>query len=351
MDIWRATKLQRLKAFTQYTPLLTLNRGLTADALQTKHHVQPPQPSATIIPLEPHTLNDYSVSIPPNSEQLRYANAFFAATGPTLLFSAAHFRSLPPSPFPEVAFLGRSNVGKSSLLNAIFGRTRARDARVSKRPGMTKTMNGFGVPGPNNPLGEAPKDPKDPKALKESVWKRFPRHGGLVVMDMPGYGMGSREEWGKEVLKYLETRRQLRRTFVLVDCDHGLKTTDLEIVTHLRANGIPFHVVLSKVDKILYPTPKMPGPIAISNRLKKLGLVTEQIREKLNAAAGDGRDGVGDIFCCSAEKGLVAHNQKLGVNEVRWAVLTACGLESDVHGLKKRRLSASDLSVAEDDTR
>ncbi|TKA64896.1 hypothetical protein B0A55_10486, partial [Friedmanniomyces simplex] len=230
----------------------------------------------------------------------------------------------------------------SSLLNALFGRTNIKDAHVSKRPGRTRTMNGFGVSG-GLAMGAAPKE-----AQREAMWKRFPR-GGCVVVDMPGYGGGSREAWGKEAMKYLEGRKQLRRTFVLVDAEHGLKRTDVELLTHLRRQGIAHQIVLSKTDKLLYPGAKPPGPLKLNNGLLKLRDLCGTIRSKLNQEAG-GRDTMVDILCCSSEKSLDERNKhrKLGIDEVRWAVLSACGLECDGEGNRKRGLS-QDIKILEEE--
>jgi GTP-binding protein len=289
------------------------------------------------------TLNSYAISHAPTNTQLKYANTFFTAAEPTYLFTAPFFRSYPPSPFPEVAFLGRSNVGKSSLLNAIFGRTSIQPAHVSKRPGRTRTMNGFGVSG-GAAMGLAPKEGE-----REVAWKRFPR-GGLVVVDMPGYGGGSREEWGKEVMKYLENRAQLRRAFVLVDAEHGLKSTDVQLLVHLRRQGIAHQVVLSKADKVMYPGSKAPGPQKVSGGLLKLRELCGEIRQTLDREAGDGRRASMDILCCSAQKSLDPRNRnrKLGVDEVRWAILSACGLECDEYGTKKKSYS-EDMTILDDE--
>ena len=168
---------------------------------------------------------------------------------------------------------------------------------------------------------------------------------------MPGYGGGSREEWGTEALKYLEKRRQLRRTFVLVDAEHSLKPTDIFILTHLRQQGISHQIVLSKVDKLLYSHSKAPGSQKLHNRLLKIQDLCSSIRQRLDVEAGDGRRGTADILCCSAEKSLDESkgHRKLGVDEVRWAVLSACGMECDELG-QKRRQALDGIHVLEDDS-
>ena len=126
----------------------------------------------------------------PSASQLYQAERFFLSHPPALLYSSATFRTVEPSTAPEVAFLGRSNVGKSSLLNAVMGK---RMCYTSKRPGRTKTMNFFAVGGEDqtgNP-------------------------GKVVILDMPGYGEGSREEWGEEIMKYLIKRRQYDHIYLV----------------------------------------------------------------------------------------------------------------------------------------
>nr|POE47163.1 putative gtp-binding protein engb [Quercus suber] len=296
-----------------------------------------------LLTLSSSSLNGYTISLPPERPQLRYANSFFASAPPQFLWSAAFFRSFPDSPHPEVAFLGRSNVGKSSLLNALFNQTKRPAAHVSKRPGRTRTMNAFGVTGPLLQMGASPR-----QGEHDAAWRRFPR-GGAVVVDMPGYGSGSRHEWGEEALKYLAGRKQLRRTFILVDAEHGLKSSDLQLFEHLRKNGIPFQIILSKADKILYSGSKMPGREALSNRLGKLRGVCDKARTALNQTIGDSKDCVGDILCCSSEKSVEKNkHRKLGVDEVRWAVLAASGLESDESG-QRRRADMADVNVLDTD--
>ena len=323
---------QLRRCLSTYTPIV-----------QDEHPAALPSPSppaSALLTLSSSTLNSYNISYAPNTPQLKYAAGFFQATPPQFLFSASHFRVFPQSPFPEVAFLGRSNVGKSSLLNALFGRTKVKDAHVSKRPGRTKTMNGFGVAG-GLTVGQAPRSAE----RTMEAWRQFPR-GGLVVVDMPGYGSGSREEWGTEIMKYLENRKQLRRTFVLLDCEHGLKATDVSILTHLRQKGISHQIVLSKVDKLLYAGSKPPGPQRLHNKLLELQSSCTKIRQRLDAEAKIGRESTGDILCCSAEKSLDEEqgHRKLGIDEVRWSVLGVCGMDCDQLGRPKRQ-RLEDLNI------
>lgn len=183
---------------------------------------------------------------------------------------------------------------------------------------------------------------------KDTAWKRFGK-GGVVVVDMPGYGGGSREEWGKEALKFLTQRKQLRRTFVLIDAEHGLKKTDVALLTLLRTEGVPFSIVMSKVDKLLHPTLKPPGPQKLENCLLKLKIACDDVRTELREAFNDGRDVRDDILCCSSEKSLDERSgwrSKLGVDELRWAILNASGLESDENGMPKRKTKAKDIKIA-----
>lgn len=132
-------------------------------------------PEREYLKISDNDLADRWETVEPTPSQLRYADLFFQAQPPKFMWSAAKFRTIDFADAPEVAFLGRSNVGKSSLLNAILGR---KICHTSSKPGRTKTMNAISVNG-----------------------------GKLAVLDMPGYGKGSRAEWGKEILKYLSERR------------------------------------------------------------------------------------------------------------------------------------------------
>jgi GTP-binding protein len=147
-------------------------------------------------------------------------------SGPvTFLKSAPALKFLPDPDFPEVAFCGRSNVGKSSLLNAITGRKAI--ARASVTPGRTQELNFFDV-------GEPPL---------------------FRLVDMPGYGYAKAppkvvETWRRLVRDFLRGRQVLKRTLVLIDARHGVKPVDREMLTMLDEAAVGYRVVLTKADKI-----------------------------------------------------------------------------------------------------
>lgn len=141
------------------------------------------------------------------------------------LRSAPTLEHLPSPDVPEVAFAGRSNVGKSSLLNALTNRHGL--ARTSNTPGRTQELNFFDV-------GEPVR---------------------LRLVDMPGYGYAEAPKdlvrrWRHLVNDYLRGRQVLARTFVLVDSRHGLKPVDLEVMNVLDAAAAPYQLVLTKADKV-----------------------------------------------------------------------------------------------------
>jgi GTP-binding protein len=166
----------------------------------------------------------------PDAEGLRLmaleerASALFSGRV-DFLKSAPSLQFLPDAGAPEIAFAGRSNVGKSSLLNAVTGRKSI--ARASVTPGRTQELNWFEV-------GE-------PCVMR--------------LVDMPGYGFAKAppkvvEAWRKLVRDFLRGRVVLKRTLLLIDARHGVKQVDLDMMTMLDEAAVGYRIVLTKSDKV-----------------------------------------------------------------------------------------------------
>lgn len=130
-------------------------------------------------------------------------------------------KSLPNTHFAEYAFIGRSNVGKSSLINAVVG---APIARTSNTPGRTQSLNLFNI------------------------------DDRVMIVDLPGYGYARVSKvdamrWLKRLEEYLLTRRQLKRLFILVDSRIGVRDSDLDLMDFCDANAIQYQIVYTKKDK------------------------------------------------------------------------------------------------------
>lgn len=191
------------------------------------------------------------------------ANKLFL-TPPEFMLSVARLEQLPPDDLNEVAFAGRSNVGKSSLINALFGRKDV--AKTSATPGRTQQLNYF------------------------CVQKK------LYMVDLPGYGYAKAptaevKRWQDVLKTYLRGRANLRRVFLLIDSRTGLKKADEDILKLLDESAVPYQIVLTKTDKV--------SKAAAENLIKDIAL-----KLKNHAAAHT------EILATSAEK-------KLGLDEVR----------------------------------
>ncbi|MFV0293310.1 MAG: ribosome biogenesis GTP-binding protein YihA/YsxC [Paracoccus sp. (in: a-proteobacteria)] len=176
----------------------------------------------------------------PEGERAEAARQLFA--GPVdFLKGVVAMDGLPAADRPEICFAGRSNVGKSSLINALTGRKGL--ARASNTPGRTQEINYF-------TLGN---------------------HGYLV--DLPGYGYAKApvavvQKWQALLKNYLAGRPTLRRAFCLIDARHGIKPVDHEIMSLLDKSAVPFQVVLTKADK-LGPNAIKPVLEQVENELQK----------------------------------------------------------------------------------
>ncbi|HEX7742455.1 MAG TPA: ribosome biogenesis GTP-binding protein YihA/YsxC [Sphingobium sp.] len=204
-----------------------------------------------------------------SSDLIEEARKVFA--GPiTFLTSAPDLKFLPDMAVNEVAFAGRSNVGKSSLLNALTGRNNL--ARTSNTPGRTQELNFFDV---GDPL-------------------RF------RLVDMPGYGYAKApkdmvRKWRFLVNDYLRGRAKLKRTLVLIDSRHGVKDVDKDILDMLDAAAVSYRIVLTKADKV-----------KASHLAEVMAATADAVRKRPAAHP--------DIIPTSSEKGM-------GIAELRAAVL------------------------------
>lgn len=207
----------------------------------------------------------------PEEEQLaKEASRLFSGRVEFLL-SAPQLKHLPDPDYPEIAFAGRSNVGKSSLINALVQRKAI--ARTSVTPGRTQELNFFEV--------------GDPTRFR--------------LVDMPGYGFAKAplkvvENWRKLVKTFLRGRVPLKRTLVLVDSRHGLKDTDREMMTMLDEAAVGYRLVLTKADKV-----------------KASAL--EAVREQVSAEARKHPAAYPQMHVTSSEKGM-------GLEELRAAILS-----------------------------
>ncbi|KAF1935095.1 hypothetical protein EJ02DRAFT_460658 [Clathrospora elynae] len=270
--------------------------------------------------------NWYWESFPPTIAQKTQANHFFTNHGKNakLLRSVAQFRLFPESDVPEVAFVGRSNVGKSALLNAIVNADiKSLLARTSATPGFTKTMNLYGLG-----AGNGVSIKKQPSG-RDKIFGL----GGLTIVDMPGYGEGSLSSWGVEIMKYIQSRKQLRRVFVLLDAEHGIKDKDRSLLASLRLAGVSHQVILSKLDKLYIPQAKEikrhDGKSLHRLRPKgspeELRQTMEKLKNEIKPPVGGGA--LGEILGVSAE--TLVDGKRLGIDHVRFAVLKAAGLDAN----------------------
>ena len=183
------------------------------------------------------------------------------------ILSVADLKQLPADNLPEVAFAGRSNVGKSSIINALTAQGGL--AKTSNTPGRTQQLNFFKL------------------------------NQQLYLVDFPGYGFAKAPEamvkkWQKMIFTYLQGRANLKRVFLLIDSRHGLKKVDTDIMELLDKAAVTYQIVLTKIDKIS------------SAELSK-------VQQQINAEIAKHAAAYVELLSTSSEKNI-------GIDELRCAV-------------------------------
>lgn len=288
------------------------NRILLLQSQRCSYHATPALAGQITTP--ENSRSWYWDTTPPSSKDLASATAFFRTYLPRKLWTATEWRKqnepIRGTLVPEVAFLGRSNVGKSSLLNALLLSPKLN--HVGPRPGKTTTMHAWGLAASDPLTGGALRGRKGDTSIK------------IAVLDMPGYGHASHGDWGQEIITYLRRRKQLKRVFVLFDALHGVKDSDLRILGLLRKQAISHQVIASKCDRL------GKGKIAQTALTEALWKMRDAVQPTPRSG---GFVGLGEILAVGAlgdgrKNNDVTDRTMMGIEEVRYAVLRAAGLES-----------------------
>jgi GTP-binding protein len=135
------------------------------------------------------------------------------------------------------------------------------------------------------------------------------------------------------------SNQRLRRTFLLIDALHGVKDSDKQLLAILRQESVPHQIILSKVDKVLFPNSRrIPSENAMEYHFSLLRRSMEEVRQILDARDGGKSSAVGEILACSAER-IIERSRKLGIDGVRWTVLVAAGLAGGKNMMPQERTS------------
>ncbi|HCO89650.1 MAG TPA: YihA family ribosome biogenesis GTP-binding protein [Alphaproteobacteria bacterium] len=214
------------------------------------------------------------VSLPEFDDTACEAGRLLFAQSCDFVMGAVDMRHLPAPDLPEIAFAGRSNVGKSSLINALTNRKTL--ARTSNTPGRTQEINFFNLA------------------------------GRLMLADLPGYGYArvSRtqvERWTRLINQYLKGRPNLRRACVLIDSRHGLKDSDIAVMKMLDVAAVSYQIVLTKADK-----PKAAELTAQIERVRKAMRAHVAAHPEIHVTSAAKGTGIAELRAALAELALPA---------------------------------------------
>jgi GTP-binding protein len=289
------------------------------------------------------SLHLYIDSAAPSAQNLQRANVFFNSSSTSFNYSHPSVGAFPrDSPDPEIVFLGRSNVGKSSLLNTLLSpssparqkrgqspgfhrggahggsgtkiqQRRAGLSFTSATAGHTKLLSSFSLTSYLPPAAAAAAAAAaDGSAAKKTT---------ISVIDTPGYGPAARAEWGNMVSSYLRQRRQLRRAYVLVDALHGVKDSDRLLLDYLKDTGVSYQILLVKIDRIIFNSA---GKLAADWEAR--GQKVKDSMEALIQESGTG--GLADVLAVSAKYAWdgTEKGERIGISALRWSILVATGI-------------------------
>ncbi|KAK1495406.1 ribosome biogenesis GTP-binding protein YsxC [Colletotrichum tamarilloi] len=216
-----------------------------------------------------------------NDDVLPHALAarFFLSPPATFLYSAFRLKHHPlNTTTPEICVVGASNCGKSSFINALTGA--ASLAKVSDRAGKTVSMNAYGVgPLTGLPFRKPVASPSSSSSEGGGVTKEEKPEHGIILVDTPGYGYASHEEWGREIVEYINKRTMLRGIVLLLSSEKKVSEKDAQIVKLLADAGRPVMLVFTKMDK------------ALSRKAREEGGIAQRLREAERCFARTGWDG------------------------------------------------------------